>query len=108
MKLAAPFQAVDWNTIAPTAHAGAPGHATWRTHAQGDLRTRIVEYAPGYVADHWCEKGHVVLVLEGELVTELRDGRSFVARAGQGYVVGDADGAHRSRTGTGARLFIVD
>ena len=108
MKLEGTFQLVDWSAIAASTHAGAPGTATWRTHSLGETRTRVVEYSPGYAADHWCEKGHVVLVLEGEIVTELRDGRTFVARAGQGYLVGDEDGAHRSRTDRGARLFIVD
>jgi hypothetical protein len=67
-----------------------------------------VEYSAGYVADHWCERGHVIHVLEGELRTELRDGRHFSLAAGQSYVVADGDGAHRSRTERGARLFIVD
>jgi quercetin dioxygenase-like cupin family protein len=103
-----PFQPVDWAHIAPSRHPGDPGEAAWRTFAAGNVRARIVEYSPGYVADHWCERGHVVFVLEGELVTELRDGRSFTAGPGQGYVVRDGDGAHRSRTTRGARLFIVD
>ncbi|NUP10690.1 MAG: DHCW motif cupin fold protein [Polyangiaceae bacterium] len=103
-----PFQPIDWNALAPTQHAGESGGATWRTRECGDVRTRIVEYSPGYVADHWCERGHVVFVFEGEMTTELADGRSFTARAGQGYVVSTGDGAHRSRTTTGAKLFIVD
>lgn len=103
-----PFQAVDWTAIAPTLHPGAPGEASWRTLEVGNVRARVVEYSPGYIADHWCERGHVVYVLDGELVTELRDGRSFTATRGQGYVVADGDGAHRSRTATGARLLIVD
>jgi quercetin dioxygenase-like cupin family protein len=74
----------------------------------GNVRTRIVEYSAGYVADHWCERGHVIHVLEGELVTELKDGRRFVTVAGQTYVVADGDGAHKSRSPRGARLFIVD
>ena len=72
------------------------------------MRVRLVDYSAGYLADHWCEKGHVVHVLEGELTTELRDGRSFTLSAGETYVVADGDGAHRSKTSTGARLFIVD
>ncbi|HEY6036513.1 MAG TPA: DHCW motif cupin fold protein [Kofleriaceae bacterium] len=103
-----PFRAVDWTAIAPTIHAGAPGEASWRTHEVGAVRARLVEYSPGYVADHWCERGHVVYVLEGELVTELRDGRTFTAGPGQGYVVASGDGAHRSRTASGAKIFIVD
>jgi len=103
-----PFQAVDWARIAPSLHPGDPGHAGWQTFEAGDIRTRIVEYSPGYAADHWCERGHVLFVLEGELVTELRDGRSFTLGPGQGYVVATGDGAHRSRSPRGARLFIVD
>jgi quercetin dioxygenase-like cupin family protein len=103
-----PFQTVDWATIVPTMHAGETGHATWRTLEAGNVRVRMVEYSPGYRADHWCERGHVIHVLDGELVTELRDGRTFTTRAGGTYLVADDDGAHRSRTAIGARLFIVD
>ena len=102
------FQPVDWSKLVPTTHAGEGGTALWRTLHTANIRTRVVEYSPGYLADHWCEKGHVVFVLEGEIITELRDGRTFVAGPGQGYVVADGDGAHRSRSVGGARLFIVD
>jgi len=103
-----PFQAIDWSRVAPTEHRGASGVATWRTVEVGNVRARVVDYSPGYVADHWCERGHVLYVLEGEIVNELQDGRSNVLGAGQGYVVADGDGAHRSRSPKGARLFIVD
>jgi hypothetical protein len=106
--LAATFQTIDWTRIQPTSHPGAPGVATWRTVEAGNVRVRLVDYSSGYVADHWCERGHVLLVLEGELVTELRDGRTFTLSPGQTYVVADGDGAHRSRAPAGARLFIVD
>lgn len=103
-----PFEAVDWTAIGPTVHPGDTGTATWRTREVGNVRTRVVDYSPGYAANHWCERGHVLHVLEGELTTELADGRTFTLRAGQSYLVADGDGAHRSRTTTGARLFIVD
>jgi hypothetical protein len=109
MKLEAiPFETIDWSAVEPTTHSGDVGAATWRTREVGNVRVRKVDYSPGYVADHWCERGHVVLVLEGELVTELRDGRELVLGPGQTYVVADGDGAHRSRSPKGARLFIVD
>jgi hypothetical protein len=103
-----PFQTIDWAYIAPTTHPGAPGMATWRTVEVGNIRVRKVEYSAGYIADHWCERGHVLLVLDGELITELRDGRTFTLGVGDSYVVADADGAHRSSSPGGARLFIVD
>lgn len=103
------FTLTDWNSIEPTLHRGESGHATWRTFEVGDLRVRVVEYSAGYVADHWCDRGHVLYVLEGELETELRDGRKFKLTPGMSYQVSDfGDAAHRSSTEIGARLFIVD
>ena len=103
-----PFQATDWSAIAPTEHPGINGKAYWRTRQFGDVRVRMVEYTPGYVADHWCEKGHVLLCLEGELRTELEDGRTFTLQPGMSYQVADGAEAHRSMTQVGAKLFIVD
>ncbi|HEX2554702.1 MAG TPA: DHCW motif cupin fold protein [Microvirga sp.] len=110
MKLPAlPFTVTDWSTLPATEHPGETGSAFWRTFAVGDLRVRMVEYTPGYLADHWCDRGHVLFVLEGELETELRDGRRFTLKPGMSYQVSDfGDAAHRSSTATGARLFIVD
>jgi quercetin dioxygenase-like cupin family protein len=103
-----PFDTTEWATVEPTRHAGETGTATWRTREVGGVRVRMVEYSPGYRADHWCRKGHVLLVLEGELETELLDGRRFRLRPGMSYQVADDHEAHRSSTPTGARLFIVD
>jgi len=104
-----PFTVTDWSTIPTTKHAGETGEALWRTLDIGDLRVRMVEYSPGYFADHWCDRGHVLYVLEGELETELRDGRKFTLKPGMSYQVSDfGDAAHRSSTKTGAKLFIVD
>jgi len=103
-----PFQTIDWSKVAATEHPGKSGVARWRTIEQGNVRLRMIEYSPGYAADHWCDRGHVILVLEGELITELRDGRRFVLGPGVGYQVADGDGAHRSVSPKGARLFVVD
>ncbi|TWT12801.1 DHCW motif cupin fold protein [Reyranella sp. CPCC 100927] len=109
MKMSAiPFGTTDWSAIAPSEHPGETGKALWRTQQFGDIRVRLVEYTPGYLADHWCEKGHILLCLEGELVTELKDGRVSVLKPGMSYQVADGAEPHRSRTTTGARLFIVD
>jgi quercetin dioxygenase-like cupin family protein len=103
------FTTTDWSGVPPTEHPGETGMALWRTFAAGDLRVRMVEYTPGYLADHWCDRGHVLLVLDGELETELRDGRRFKLTAGMSYQVSDfGDAAHRSSTRAGCRLFIVD
>lgn len=103
-----PFCTVNWSDINPTEHKGETGMALWRTQQFGPIRVRMVEYSPGYLADHWCVKGHMLLCLEGELDTELQDGRRFTLRAGQSYHVADNAEPHRSSTHTGAKLYIVD
>jgi hypothetical protein len=103
-----PFGVTDWSEVPPTEHPGETGTAWWRTREIGNIRVRMVRYSAGYLADHWCSRGHVLLVLEGELVTELKDGPAHVLRSGQSYQVADGAMPHRSRTAGGARLFIVD
>lgn len=102
------FGVTDWDAVEPTEHRGEQGLATWRTRHFGAVRVRRVEYSPGYVSDHWCRKGHVLLCLSGELHTELADGRVFVLRPGTSYQVADDAEPHRSRAPSGATLFIVD
>ena len=103
-----PFGTTDWSGVQPTEHPGETGFARWRTRHFGAVRVRMVEYSPGYRADHWCVKGHILLCLEGELRTELKDGRTFVLKPGMSYQVADNAEAHRSFTAVGAKLFIVD
>jgi hypothetical protein len=103
-----PFGTTDWSAVEPTVHAGTTGEATWRTRHFGDIRVRMVEYSRGYLADHWCTKGHVLLCLAGTLDTELADGRRFTLVPGMSYQVADDAEPHRSSSATGATLFIVD
>lgn len=103
-----PFGTTDWAEIVPTKHKGETGMALWRTQQFGTVRVRMVEYSAGYLADHWCSKGHILLCLEGELHTELPDGREFVLTPGTSYQVADNAEPHRSYTKVGANIFIVD
>ncbi len=103
-----PFDVTDFDQITGVEYPGERGKAIWRTVERGNLRVRIVEYSPGYVADHWCSRGHVVFVVSGELITELQDGRRFVMKPGMSYQVSDGCEPHRSVADTGATLFIVD
>lgn len=103
-----PFGTTDWASIPATEHQGETGIALWRTQQFGNIRVRMVEYSAGYLADHWCSKGHILLCLEGSLETELEDGRRFSLSAGQSYQVADNAEPHRSSSKVGAKLFIVD
>ena len=102
------FATTDWSKVERTEHKGESGVAHWRTRQFGSIRVRLVEYSPGYLADHWCTKGHILFCLEGELHTALQDGREFVLRPGMSYQVADNAEAHRSSTSVGATLFVVD
>jgi hypothetical protein len=105
---AVPFTTIDWSGVPTSEHPGETGMALWRTVEVGNIRVRMVEYSPGYRADHWCSRGHVLLVLAGELTTELTDGTAHVLAAGMSYHVAEAAAPHRSHTTIGATLFIVD
>ena len=103
-----PFGITDWQHVDITEHRGETGVARWRTRQFGAIRVRLVEYSPGYHADHWCHKGHILFCVNGELETELADGRVFRLTPGMSYQVADHAEPHRSRTTAGATLFIVD
>ena len=103
-----PFGTTDWSTVARTEHPGITGKAFWRTRQFEGIRVRMVEYSAGYVSDHWCSKGHILLCLDGELQTTLEDGRVHVLMPGMSYQVADEAEAHRSTAPHGATLFIVD
>ena len=103
-----PFGITNWAEIPTTRHTGDQGYALWHTQQFDAIRVRMVAYSENYLADHWCSKGHILLCLEGELHTELDDGRTFTLTAGMSYQVADQAEAHRSSTSKGAKLFIVD
>lgn len=102
------FQTIDWNNIHATNHPGSTGEATWKTVQFPGLRIRTVEYNAGYLADHWCAKGHIVQCLEGEFTSEMTNGKEFRLTAGMTYVVSDDLSQHRSMTKTGCKLLIID
>lgn len=103
-----PFQTIDWATIKAEEHAGTTGTASWKIFNMGDIRIRMVAYSASYEADHWCNKGHIIFCIEGEMITRLEDGREFILSAGMSYHVGDNSAAHSSRSEKGCTLFVVD
>ncbi|HLP53710.1 MAG TPA: DHCW motif cupin fold protein [Fluviicola sp.] len=103
-----PFQTIDWSGIEKVEYTGERGIATWQTMQFDGLRIRLVEYSAGYLADHWCEKGHIVHCLEGEFVSELQTGEEITLTKGETYVVSDELSSHRSASETGVKLLIID
>ncbi len=103
-----PFQTIDWNAIEKVEYKGEKGVAFWQTIQLGGLRIRLVEYSNGYLADHWCQKGHIVHCLEGEFISELATGEKITLKKGETYVVTDDLSSHRSESQNGVKLLIVD
>ena len=103
-----PFRIINWDEVAKTTHPGSRGTAFWQTLQFKGLRVRVVEYSKGYLADHWCQKGHIVYCLEGSFTTELQDGESFQLTQGMSYIVSDDLSSHRSVTERGVKLLIID
>ncbi len=103
-----PFNVIDWSQVERTEHKGEKGVAYWRTRQFANIRVRIVEYSPGYLADHWCGKGHILFCMEGELETQFKDGGNITLTAGMSYQVADNTEPHPSYSEVGAKLFIVD
>ena len=103
-----PFQTIDWTSVPRTEHKGETGTSFWQTLQFGDLRLRIVEYSAGYLADHWCQKGHIVHCLEGSFISELDNEEEFRLTEGMTYIVSDGMSSHRSVSETGVKLLIID
>jgi hypothetical protein len=102
------FQTIDWTSVEKTEHQGETGVAYWQTKQFEGIRVRIVEYSPNYLADHWCEKGHIVQCLAGEFVSELANGEMFTLTKGMTYIVSDELSSHRSVSANGVKLLIID
>lgn len=103
-----PFQTIDWASIEKVEYKGETGVALWQTIQFAGLRIRLVEYSSGYLADHWCQKGHVVHCLEGEFISELSNGEKIKLNKGDTYIVSDELSSHRSVTAGGVKLLIID
>ncbi|TND07971.1 MAG: hypothetical protein FD123_2779 [Bacteroidetes bacterium] len=103
-----PFQTIDWDKIPKVEHPGETGTSFWQTVQLEGLRMRIVEYTNGYIADHWCQKGHIVHCIEGGFVSELENGDAFSLSQGMTYIVSDNLSSHRSVSKNGVKLLIID
>ncbi|MEO5996415.1 MAG: DHCW motif cupin fold protein [Chitinophagaceae bacterium] len=103
-----PYQMIDWSLIKKATFKGETGIAYWQTIQFFGLRIRLVEYSKDYLADHWCQKGHIVHCLEGSFVSELENGEKFLMNKGMTYVVSDELSSHRSVSDTGVKLLIID
>lgn len=103
-----PFQVINWDIIAKTNHPGEVGNSTWQTLQFAGLRVRIVEYSAGYIADHRCQKGHIVHCLEGVVISEMETGEKSTLTKGMTYIVTDELSSHRSLAQTCVKLLIID
>jgi len=103
-----PFTLTDWNKIQTQVINGESGFAESKVIEQGNIRARLINYSSNYKADHWCLKGHIAFVIEGEFTIEIENGRKFEFTKGMGFQVADDIDAHKAYSKNGATVFIVD
>jgi hypothetical protein len=103
-----PFQLTDWNKIPKETLNGERGTVNMQIQQFGGLRIRMVEYSANYKADHWCQRGHIIYCIDGEMDTELSDGTVHTLRKGMTYQVSDDLSSHRTSSKNGVKLFVVD
>ncbi len=103
------FTTVSLAAVDAKSEAGETGRSLSRSYEHAGMRLRLVEYGPNYLADHWCDRGHVFHLMAGEITLELKDGRSFALNAGDAFIVSDfGDSPHRVRSQNGGSAFILD
>ena len=103
-----PYQTIDWNAIPQTEHPGTTGTSFWKTIQLPGIRLRMVEYSKDYMADHWCQKGHIVHCIGGQFISQLENGEQTTMTPSMTYIVSDNNSSHRSISQSGAVLFIID
>jgi len=81
-----PFPSIPWS---------AGGHPLERKKTQAGRPLAVLEFAPGFSDPNWCERPHLLLVLEGHLELELADGIARLATGECGIV--DRGTRHRAR-----------
>lgn len=107
--ISAPYTLIDWDDVPITKHSGETGFAYRRTCETGNVRLRLVEYSPGFKSDHWCCRGHVIHLLDGRINYEFKDGSGIMLIKGMSCCFSDSKAiAHKTSTGNGALLLIVD
>ncbi len=103
-----PFTVTDWNRLSSVGLRGETGKAVSKEVDQGNVRVRLVEYSAGYASDHWCTRGHIVIVLEGDLTVELQDGKKYDLKGDMSVHMGDNAAPHKVYSRGGARVVIFD
>lgn len=103
------YSIVDWDKVPIEKHSGETGFAWSRTFETVNIRIVLVEYSPDFRADHWCCRGHVMHIIDGELNIELNDGSVIRLSKGMSCCLSDSNpAAHKPFTGKGAYLLVID
>ncbi|WP_317898706.1 DHCW motif cupin fold protein [Aurantibacillus circumpalustris] len=103
-----PPNLIDWHNTPTEKSNGAKGFASSKIKLFGDIKIRQVQYSADYLADHWCVKGHIIHILEGELILDYKDGTSHIITANTTYIVGDDGIPHMAKSINGALVLVID
>jgi len=83
--------------------------ARFKSFSRDGKTLRLVEFTNEFVEPHWCEKGHIGVVLSGELEIDFK---GKVVRYPEGtaiFIPAGADHGHKGRSvSPHVRLFLVE
>jgi mannose-6-phosphate isomerase class I len=103
------FHSIDWEMLQTEEHKGESGTSYWRIYETDDFRVRMIEYSPEFRLEHFCSKGHIILVVDGKLSLEIKNNGKIELEEGMSFLIGDSQkNSHLAFTKTGAKVFIVD
>lgn len=101
-------QKIDWALIESEKIEGETGFILSQTKDFGAFKIRKLSFSKNYIADHWCEKGHIIEVKKGILIIEYHDGNFEEINAGNLIVIGDNLNSHKAKTIIETEVLLID
>lgn len=99
---------INWELSQAEKSLGTSGFVFSKSVDLGTIRMRQLSFSENYEADHWCEKGHIIHVLAGELIIEYQDGSQVTIPTGQSLILGDSISLHKAKTESESTVLIID
>jgi len=83
--------------------------ARFKVHREGSKQIRLLELTSEFVEPEWCEKGHVGLVLKGELEIDFRGKLMCYPEGSVIFIPSGTANGHKARSiAAVTQLFLVE
>jgi hypothetical protein len=95
------FDALEWQSPLPGAR--------FKAYRSGGKQIRLVVFTSDFIEPHWCEKGHIGLILEGNLEVDFKGNVVIYQKAEGIFISPGPECAHKARSLTPVvRLVLVE